>query len=191
MSFSQTGGGTTTYQQTVAINQLLAQTGMPWFAKSGKLTPGILMTALDLRTSLGHASSFTDVEARRIAQILKMSEAYPHSFTYLNNPFTEAGEFAGIALREATLHSLIQGNTVGIMSTRSRVFLEDMKSHPELSKIFLDNFRVRNFDPERDSDHLLPDVYYNLLKAKGLPSEVTEGAQIIYDRLVRTYVNED
>ncbi len=190
VSFSPPGGGTTTVQQSAVIQQLLAQNGAPIFAQSARLTPGIVMTSLDLRASLNGKTSFTQVEARRISMILRMSDLHPHSFAYINNPFTEGGEFTGISLREATLHRLIESRTVGIMSSRSRVLLKEIQNMNGIRLVQVQNFRVMPFVPEVHGQELRPAYYYSKLETDGMPDDVTEMAAQIYKRLSEEYLHK-
>lgn len=183
--FSQMGGGASTYQETAALCQIFAQNGWFSFAKKGRITPGLLMTALDLRPNLGPDQVFRHVEAKRHAAILRLHEHYPHSFTYIHNPFTDGGETAGVALRVAELMELIQLKTSGIMSTRSRPLLEQIKNDPELHKIFIEQRVVREFNYTTDTKDLLPDVYYKELQEDGLPARLTAMAHDEYQKLAK------
>lgn len=183
--FSQMGGGASTYQEIAALCQIFAQNGWFSFAKSGSITPGVLMTAMDLRPNLGPDQVFRHVEAKRHAAILRMHEHYPHSFTYIHNPFTDGGETAGVALRVAELMELVQLKTTGIMSTRSRPLLEQIKSDPELHKIFIEQRVVRDFNYETDTKDLLPTVYYKELEEDGLPKSLTAHAHAEYQKLAK------
>lgn len=187
MVMGQTAGGASTYQITAAQNQALAQNGFFWFARGGRFVPGIVMTAMDLTSGLG-AKNYTEYEATRIATIMRMSDIYPHSYTYINNPFTSGGEVAGINLRAATLRGLVHRRTVGILATRSLGLYQEVQDNPQIDKLYAEDRHIRQFDPRTDQAGLLPDEYYNRLARYGLPDDVMEDARLNFNRMAKRYL---
>lgn len=184
---SETGGGASTYQEAAAQNQVLAQNGFFWFARQGRLTPGILMTAIDLRTGLGNRN-YPQYEAQRIATIMKMSEIYPHSFTYITNPFTHGGEVTGLNIRAATLRGLVRRRTVGILATRSLGLYLEIENNKQIEKLYAENRRVGPFNPKEHKAGLLPDEYYNRLERDGMPADVMADARVNFPRLAERHL---
>jgi hypothetical protein len=187
--FSTPGGGAGIYAEEILLSQIMAQTGGPIYAESAQLTPGVSISAMDLRATMnGTKKSFTDIELDRFEQIAQLSESYEHSFVYISNPFTEAGPNTGISMRVGLLEDLMDLKTVGVMTTRDRTMMLEIKNKDDIEKLIFEKFVARPFDYDRDKESLKPDKYFAEVEKRPHLRRVLSTARRVYQELEKPLV---
>lgn len=166
--------GKSTYLRMIGLNTLLAQMGMPVAARSMRLSPVVVFTALRKSDSTASSESTFVAEAKTMAALLKESQETPHSLLLLDEIYTGTSLNEQLAAEEGTLHHLSAAGQFTIMASHKRHNATVGESLPGFANIHVSDDdapeRKYRIEPGVSSRYNAVDV----MREEGVPEELLE-----------------
>ena len=182
--------GKTTFIRTVAINILLAQTINTCFAKSFRLTPMRLFSAVRITDDLMNAVSYYFEEVLTIKSLLYESDSPVNNVFFLDEIFKGTNTVERVAAGKSVLSYLARLHKNIVFVSTHDIELTDLLSEEYDLYHFTETIQDRqiHFDYKLRPGHLTTTNAIRILEINDYPTEVTEEAKRILGEMGRTNI---